>query len=55
MRTPAKKKNYKLISIDPWLKPYYSDIALRMQRHADTRKALLGDKADLASFANGYL
>ena len=58
MRSPAKKaprKSYKLLSIDPWLQPYANDIALRMQRHTDTRKTLLGDKADLASFANGYL
>ena len=43
------------MSIDPWLKPYYNDIALRMNRHAETRKKLLGKKADLASFANGYM
>ena len=54
-RSVTKQPQYKIISIDPWLKPYYSDIALRMQRHAATRRALLGDKADLTSFANGYL
>ena len=46
---------YKIMSIDPWLQPYYNDIALRMERHANTRKQLLGDRADLTSFANGYL
>ena len=54
-RSVSKQPQYKILTIDPWLKPYYSDIALRMQRHADTRRALLGDKADLSSFANGYL
>ena len=47
--------HYRIMSIDPWLQPYYNDIALRMERHANTRKQLLGDKADLVSFANGYL
>ena len=50
-----KQKQYKLLSIDPWLQPYYNDIDLRMNRHAQTRKALLGSKADLSSFANGYM
>ena len=54
-RSASKQPQYKILTIDPWLKSYYSDIALRMQRHADTRRALLGDKADLSSFANGYL
>ncbi len=54
-RVSAKQPQYKILSIDPWLKPYYNDIALRMQRHAEARRTLLGDKADLASFANGYL
>lgn len=54
-RSASKQPQYKILTIDPWLKPYYSDIALRMQRHADTRRALLGDKGDLSSFANGYL
>ena len=46
---------YKLLEIDPWLQPYYNDIDLRMNRHAETRKALLGDSGDLSSFANGYM
>ncbi len=55
MRKSAKKASYKILSIDPFLKPYESDIDLRMKRHSDTRQRLLGDKADLVSFANGYL
>ena len=55
MKKAPKKTDYKILSIDPWLRPYYNDIALRMNRHAETRKRLLGDKADLSSFANGYM
>ena len=55
MKKTPQNTQYKIMSIDPWLQPYYSDINLRMERHAATRKALLGDMADLSSFANGYL
>ena len=51
----SRQTQYRIMSIDPWLQPYYNDIALRMERHANTRRQLLGSKADLASFANGYL
>ena len=54
IKTP-KQTQYKIMSIDPWLQPFYNDIALRMERHANTRKQLLGAKPDLSSFANGYL
>ena len=55
MKRVPQKKQYKIMSIDPWLQPYYKDIALRMDRHANTRKQLLGAKADLSAFANGYM
>ena len=55
MRRSSKNAQYKIMTLDPWLRPYYNDIALRMNLHAKTRKQLLGTKADLASFANGYL
>lgn len=55
MKKSPQNTQYKIMSIDPWLQPYYNDINLRMERHAATRKALLGDMADLSSFANGYL
>ena len=48
-------RQQKILSIDPWLQNYASDIRLRMERHAKTRQILLGDYADLSSFANGYL
>ena len=55
LKSPSKKAEYKIMSIDPFLKPYYNDINLRMNRHAETRKRLLAGKGDLASFANGYM
>ncbi len=55
MNKPRKQKQYKILSIDPGLKPFYDDIALRMDRNAEVRKKLLGKKADLPSFANGYM
>ena len=51
----AKKTSYKILSIDPYLKPFEKDIDLRMQRYADTRKALLGDGADITDLANGHM
>ena len=55
MKKSPRKKQYKIMAIDPYLQPFYNDIELRMRRHAETRQRLLGDKADLAAFANGYL
>ena len=55
MKKAPKQKQYKIMSIDPLLKNYYADIDLRVRRHAQTRQALLGDKADLSAFANGYM
>ena len=45
--------SYKILEIDPGLKPYESDINLRMKLYNDTHKALLGDNGDIVSFANG--
>lgn len=55
MKKAPGKKQYKILTIDPELKPFYDDIDLRVNRHAATRKRLLGKKADLPSFANGYM
>ena len=55
MKKPNQQKQYKILSIDPQLKPFYDDIALRMDRNAEVRKKLLGKKGDLSSFANGYM
>ena len=55
MKNTNGKVQYKILSIDPWLKPFYRDIALRMQRNTEVRRQLIGDAADLSSFANGYM
>ena len=52
MKRATKQVQYKILSIDPWLKPFYNDIELRMRRYNDVRRQLLGDMADLSSFAN---
>ena len=55
MKKTAEQVRYKILSIDPWLKPFYRDIDLRMQRNTEVRRQLIGDGADLSSFANGYM
>ena len=50
----VKKTDYKILEIDPWLKPFTSDIELRMDRYEEVREGLLGDKKDLESFADGH-
>lgn len=55
MKKAVKRKDYKILSIDPALEKFYDDIALRMDRHAETRKKLLGKGGDLSTFANGYM
>ncbi len=55
MKKTNKQIPYRILSIDPYLKPYYADIALRMRLNTEVRRTLLGDKADLPAFANGYL
>ena len=49
------EKSYKILSIDPQLKDYESDINLRMERHTRIRQQMLGDKANLAEVANGHM
>lgn len=51
---PSKKK-YRIMTIDPYLKPFENDVRLRMEKLADVRKTLLGGTGDLYSFANGYI
>lgn len=47
--------SYRILEIDPWLKPYQDDIELRMQRYNKRRKKLLGTCAGIGDFANGHL
>lgn len=55
MAKTAQKKSYKIISIDPQLKEYESDINLRMERHTRVRQQILGTSENLSEVANGYM
>ena len=55
MKRASRKTPYRILTLDPLLKPYAADVALRMERNAAVRKQLLGDSAELSAFANGYL
>ena len=55
MKRASRKTPYRILTLDPLLKPYAADVALRMERNATVRKQLLGDSAALSAFANGYL
>ena len=50
-----KHPEFKMIRLDPALKPYEGDINMRMERLAKVEETILGKYADLSSFANGYL
>lgn len=45
----------KIFEIDPWLKPFSSDIALRLRSYIDTKNTLLKEADSLDSFANAHL
>ena len=45
----------KILSIDPWLRPYEADIALRMDNYREKLSSLLAPGQTLGSFANGHL
>ena len=55
MTRKVRKQKYRILTVDPYLEPYANDIDLRMNRHQETRKALLGEDGELNSFANGYI
>ena len=55
MKRASRKTPYRILTLDPLLKPYAADVALRMERNAAVRKQLLGESAALSAFANGYL
>ena len=48
-------KEYGILKIDPFLRPFSSDIELRMNRYKEVRYMLVEDNNSLASFANGHL
>ena len=45
---------YKIFEYDPLLKPFASDIQLRMDNYARKKRELLGDDGKLIDFANGH-
>ena len=51
----SSRPKYRILSVDPYLKPYAADIELRMRRLLDTRRALLDPGKELYDFANGYI
>lgn len=55
MKEKVRKKNYRILSVDPYLKPFRAEIARRMEHYEKTRAALLGEQEDIVSFANGHL
>ena len=50
-----KNKHIKIIDIDPYLKPFESDIELRMENYTSSKKKVLGSNQSFKSFANGDL
>ena len=46
---------YKILELNPQLKPFEGDIQLRMDRYAETKKRLLPQGGSLDSFANAHL
>ncbi len=50
-----KNKQIKIMEIDPYLKPFESDLNLRMESYTSCKKKLLGDRQSFESFANGDL
>jgi 1,4-alpha-glucan branching enzyme len=51
----AAKSEYEILDIDPFLRPFRSDIELRMRNYERLRARLLGACASLSSFANGHM
>ncbi len=45
---------YKITKIDPYLKPFEKDIALRMDNYVRKRTELVGEDGSLVDFANGH-
>lgn len=49
------KSALKILTIDPWLKPFEKDLNLRMEKYATTKKDLLGNLGSFNELANGHL
>ncbi|WP_243562429.1 alpha amylase C-terminal domain-containing protein [Neobittarella massiliensis] len=50
-----REKNYKILDIDPYIKPYAGDIRLRMDLYDQAKKRLLQKGQSLRDFASGSL
>lgn len=50
-----KNEQIKIMEIDPYLKPFESDIELRVEHYRFCKKKLLGEHQSFESFANGDL
>jgi 1,4-alpha-glucan branching enzyme len=48
------KTGWRILQIDPMLKPYEKDIELRMHKYFEVKKALLGEEGSFKDFANGH-
>ena len=55
MKEKVRKKNYRIFTVDPYLKPFEGEVLRRMEHYQKTRAALLGPDGDMISFANGHL
>lgn len=52
---PAKQESdLRILSIDPWLKPFAKDLTLRMNHYQTVRQSLLGESGCFKDFANGH-
>ncbi len=46
---------YRIIQIDPYLKPFAADIELRMNHYKEARRKLINDEQSISIFSNGHL
>ena len=46
--------SYKILEIDPYLKPFEKDINLRMQRYSEKKAEILNGKKSLSEFADAH-
>ena len=52
---PERKKHNRILTVDPWLRPFEGAIDARMAHYRRTRSRLLGEDGDIRAFANGHL
>ena len=50
-----EQKEWRILTRDPWLRPFSEAIDRRMQALADTRRRLLPHRQSLTAFATGHL